>query len=131
MARGYVNPRTLLLISAAVIVMAATGCDPSHEVTYENRTSYTVTVFLNGGYDATLGPFESYTSDVIKYVDATTFEARDENGRTIFSESLTYEELENQEWKIIITEEAAPGSPTPTPEARRDRRSEGLGAIVG
>ena len=81
-------------------------------MTYENQTDHTVTVFRDGAVGPTLGPFEERESGLFDFDGAITFRAKDENGRVVYSETLTWEELKKRGWKIVITEDML--SPTPT-----------------
>lgn len=110
----------IALATCLVLLLATTvACDPGHGVTFENRTSHTVRVFRHGTLELTLGPFEENDDfGLLEFAGADTFEARAENGRVIYSERLTWDELKRRGWKIVITETAPTGSsPTPT-EAR-------------
>jgi len=70
-------------------------------------------VFRHGTLELTLGPFEENDDfGLLEFAGTDTFEARDENGRVIYSETLTWEDLKQRGWKIVITENVP--SPTPT-----------------
>ena len=105
-------------LCAAVLLAALGGaCDPGHGVTFENRTSHTVEVFRRDTLELTLEPFEKNDDfGLLQFGGAETFEARDENGRVIYSERLTWDDLKRRGWKITITE-AAPTGGSPTPAA--------------
>ncbi len=110
--RGW--PMVLIL---AAVAIGAVACDPSHAVTYDNRTNSSVMIFINGAFDASVGPMEKKAPEVIEFSEAT-FEARDSAGRVIYSETFTWEELKEAGWQIIITE------PTPTPSDERSSLEE-------
>jgi hypothetical protein len=99
------------LILAAVAI-GAIACDPSHAVTYDNRTNNSVMIFINGAFDGSVDPMDEKTLEVIEF-DEATFEARDSDGRVIYSETFTWEELKDAGWRIVITE------PTSTPSDGR------------
>jgi hypothetical protein len=110
--RALVFAQVAAVLVAVVVGAATTACDPGHTVTYENQTSRTVTVFLHGNPEVTLGPFENKDGGILEFVRPTTFEAKDESGNVIYSATLTWEDLKQRGWKIVITENVP--SPTPT-----------------
>jgi len=106
---------TLLVLALAAFFSSA--CDPGHAVTYDNRTDGAITILIDGQVEASLRSMEKKTFGLIEFSHAT-FEARDATGRVLYRETLTWAELKERGWKIIITEAAqSGGSPTPTPTA--------------
>lgn len=99
----------LLLLPATTV-----ACDPGHTVTFENRTSHTVTVFRGGARDFVLKPSEKAGCTILEFAGPMTLEARDDSGKVIYSETLTWEELKAQDWRTVITEDML--APTPTEE---------------
>jgi hypothetical protein len=90
--------------SAAALLLLSLACDPGHTVTFENRTNHTVTVLRGGVRDFVLGPSETAGYTILEFAGPMIIEARDESGRVIHLETLTWEELERMDWKIVITE---------------------------
>ena len=107
------SPLPVMLVSLLIGLVAFSNlaCDPSHPVTYDNRTNKPVTVFLNDAFSASLEPMQKKTFDIIAFSEAT-FEARESDGHVIYSETFTWEELKEAGWRIVITENMP--SPTPT-----------------
>ena len=102
------------LFLAVAIAAAGTGCDPGHTLTYRNDTRQTVTVSSASTEIVTLRPQEEQKCSTLEFAGEEIFEVRDENGRVIYSETLTWDDLKRMGWKIVITEAAlTPGSPTP------------------
>ncbi len=110
--RGW--PALLILAAAAI---GAVACDPSHAVTYDNRTNESVMIFINGAFDGSVDPMDETTAEVIEF-DEATFEARDSDGRVIHSETFTWDELKEAGWRIVITE------PTSTPSGEGSSQTE-------
>ena len=108
----------LVLIASGLAATVALGsaCDPLQSVTFENRTNHTVTVFERGVEFVTLAPSEEKDFDSGEFIEETS-EAKDEGGRVIYSETLTWEELRERDWRIVITESTPDGSPTPSKPA--------------
>ena len=98
---GFPSSAAVLCFVAAAAFFA-TACDPSHGVTYENRMGFSAVVLINGRSEASLKPMEEKTFDLIKYDGESTFEAKDESGDVVFSERLTWEELRQRSWRIVI-----------------------------
>ncbi len=95
----------ILVVSLSLVVVAllAMACDPSHAITYENRTNESLEILYNGRFNFSLEPGETKTVDEIEFDDAT-FSARTSDGRVIYSRDITWEELEDEGWRIIITD---------------------------
>ena len=106
-------PISLLI---GLVAFFSLACDPSHPVTYENRTDMVVEVFINGKFSASLEPMKKEKFELIEF-DEVTFEARDSDGRVIYSETFTWEELKQAGWRIVI-EEPASSRPAAPVEAR-------------
>ena len=66
-------------------------------------------VFLNGKPNVSLAPMEETTVEEIEFGEAT-FEARDSDGRVIYSETFTWEELKEAGWRIVITDSSPIGA---------------------
>jgi hypothetical protein len=112
MARRLLTAMAVSLL-IGLAAFSSLACDPSHAVTYDNRTSRSVTIFMNGEFNLSLGPMEKKTGDEIEFSEAT-FEARDSDGRVIYSETFTWEQLKEAGWRIVITEPTS-GVPTGQP----------------
>jgi hypothetical protein len=109
-----------LFLLLGLIATGLVACDPGHRVTYENRTNARITVFRDQIEVVALEPSQKREFSTLEFVGTRAFEARDENGRVIYSEALTWMDLKARDWKIIIAEAAQPGrSPaaTKTPTA--------------
>ena len=100
-----------ILVGSLIGLVAFTSlaCDPSHPVTYDNRTNDSVMIFINGAFDASVDPMDEKTLEVIEF-DEATFEARDSDGRVIYSETFTWDELKEAGWRIIITDSSPIGA---------------------
>lgn len=98
----------------AIFALAALACDPGHDVTYENRTASSLTIYVSGARDVSIKPFAKETSDLLRFRGAKTIEAKDETGAVVFSKTVTWDDLRRQGWKVSITEEAVPVNPSPT-----------------
>ena len=110
----YILPRILVTLILAIFGLAALACDPGHNVTYENRTASSLTIYVSGARDVSIKPFAKETSDLLRFPNSKTIEAKDETGAVVFSKTLTWDDLRRQGWKVIITEEAVPVNPAPT-----------------
>ena len=117
-AHNHGKMASLLLLT--LLAFYSMACDPGHPVTYDNRTDQPVEIFVNGFFDGALAPMEKKTFDKIEFGTAT-FEARDFSGRVLYSETLTWDELKDAGWRIVITDEGGGTSPSPT---RRENEME-------
>lgn len=90
-----------LLVACLVVFLVA--CDPGHEITYVNETDQHITVRLNGGVHAELGPHETKDVLTLEFIRARTISAENEGGRVIYSETLTWGDLRDKGWKIVIS----------------------------
>jgi hypothetical protein len=108
-------------IILALTVGAAAGCDPGHGVTYDNRTGQRVTVFQDGVREFVLEVSERKTYTEFLFSGSSLFEAKDDKGTVLYSELLTWDELKERGWEIVITttrsppEVVPPQSPSPSP----------------
>ncbi len=97
--------------SSAALLLLSLACDPGHTLTYRNDTRQTVTVSSDATEIVTLRPQEEKRFSTLEFVGEETFEARDEAGSVVYSETVTWEELKRRGWVIVITEDTL--SPTP------------------
>jgi hypothetical protein len=103
-------------IAFLTVALATIACDPGHDVTYENKTSTKVTVYVYGREDFQLGARKSKKYTVIKFSEGSMpVEARDEQGTLIYSDTFTWDELKAADWRISISNNEIPASPSPTP----------------
>lgn len=97
------------------LALAIVSCDEGAVMTYVNTTDETLQVSVDGLLVHTLTAGETRESGIIRFSLPKLFEAKHQDGTVVFSETLTWEDLKQRGWKIVITEDML--SPTPT-EAR-------------
>jgi len=71
-----------------------------------------VTVFRGGARDFVLKPSEKAGYTILEFAGSMAFEARNESGKVIYSETLTWDELKAQGFRFVITQDML--SPAPT-----------------
>ena len=109
------------LAGAACLVFVATvaiACDPGAGVTWVNETDQGVVIYLR--LDSDLGthlpPHSTVTEAVIKHVWKNMVVIRDEQGNLLFRQKLSWDELNAQGFRFVITEDMlSSASPTPVP----------------
>lgn len=108
----------LLLAVLGLMFLLATACDPGANITYVNNTTYKVRIYKsNNHFVADLNPSEERTFSTQKDLWTGGIVAKTQDGRTVFSIDLTWEQLKAQGYRIVISEEAtpSPAAPTATP----------------
>ncbi len=95
--------RMLIGSFIGLVAFTSLACDPGHTVTFENETSQNITIFRDGQRDFELKPFETAGFTFLEFSGYTLLEARNEDGQTIYAETVTCEELKEAGWEIIIT----------------------------
>jgi len=73
-----------------------------------NKTDERITVLVDGSVEATVEPLGTEKVGSLELLHPATFEARDESGASIYKVTLTWEELRQRNWQIVIepTEQA-------------------------
>lgn len=92
-----------MVTATALILLSSVACDPGHGVTVVNESGQSITIYSGGHTEGTLGPGQRKTFTYIKYAGQKLFEAQDEDGDVLFSEELTWQELRERRWRIVIT----------------------------
>ena len=109
--------RWLITLALIVIPIALTACEPGAGVTWVNETDETVDVFA--GEDAedfvtTLQPHSSTRMGEFEHLWEDVVLVNDQSGNVLVAQEITWEELEAQGFRFVITEEML--SPTPEPD---------------
>jgi hypothetical protein len=97
--------RAYVVAAACLAILLSGGCEEGHDVTYVNRTEVTVDVYLGDDeseYVLTLRPDEAKTSGELTSLWPGRIIARDADGSTIFSAYITWDQLQNLDFEIII-----------------------------
>ncbi|MCL5076426.1 MAG: hypothetical protein M1136_12405 [Chloroflexi bacterium] len=112
------------ILLVAVGGFTLTSCDPGVGITYENQTNRTIAIYTTRhgytGMQGKLPPYEIHTFSTLMSRDVEPypilFEAKDEEGNVVWSETLTWRDLEKRGWRIVITGQTL--TPTPSPQNR-------------
>jgi hypothetical protein len=87
-----------------VVVVGLLGlliaCAEHRDITYTNLTSSRMTLFLNGRAEGTIDTNESMTRRSKK--GSQHIEAYDAQGSSVFDETLTWDELKELNFEIVI-----------------------------
>lgn len=103
----YVGWLTLLLLAVLAAVTGMIACDPGHTVTFENQTSQNITIFRDGHSDFELKPFETASFTFLEFSNDILLEGKNEDGQTIYAETVTWMDLERSGWRITITDSSS------------------------
>lgn len=110
--------RRLMIPALIVITLAFAGCDPGAGITWVNETDKTVDVYLGedlDDFDVRLLPRSIKEIATIKAVWEDVVVLRDEEGTLLFRQELTWDELEAQDFRFVVTPEMIAPTPTPAP----------------
>ena len=106
--KGFVLWLCLLLILMAILV-SSVSCwgSPLFELIVENQTEYDLTIYVNDFKMGNVSP-GGQISDRHFSIDTGKFhiEAKNEDGGTIFSKTLTFEqmqEIKSRVYKVVIS----------------------------
>lgn len=95
------------LISGSVVAIAcvlAVACDPGHVITFDNHTNRSAIVFEEQAESARLPANGTTELTVLTFNGTQTFSVRDEAGVVLYSAELTWDDLKNMNWTIVIEE---------------------------
>ena len=102
--------RSNILLGFLLFAVAATtvGClEPEEQgVTYENETSAVLTVMIDDFFLTTLQPGESEAFQVRENLLPDRVRAFDEEGNLVFDEVFTWEDLEANDFRVLIHRDA-------------------------
>ncbi len=102
------------LVIGFILLTGGFACDPGATVTWVNETDETVDIFA--GDDAedfvtTLQPHSSTKLGELEHLWEDVVLVKDQNGNVLIREEITWDELEKQGFRFVITE----GKLSPTP----------------
>lgn len=87
------------------------GCEPWPEVNFANETQVDVLVYQGGQLVYTLAPGETVEQDTTDEDWVGDIRVTTRNGKVLLDEIITYNDLGNRDFKIIISCESADESP--------------------
>ena len=96
----------VLSLSVALGAMVGIACfqHEDESVIYENATAVTVTIVSDGAELITLMPGEESPDYVLrKQLMPNHIEAFDQSGTLLFDRTYTWEDVEEEGWRIVIT----------------------------
>jgi hypothetical protein len=115
--KAYQNVwRSVVVIGAFLALTTAFACENWPIVGWENATSQRVTVYAYGDFEFDVQPHQ--TKNIVNPASHWRPEIKvvAEDGRVLLEDHITWEEVREMGYKIVITDpEHPPPSPTPTP----------------
>jgi hypothetical protein len=92
------------LIVAVVLLLVSVACDPGHSVTFINETDQDVELFSSGLSAGNLAAHKERTLSYSEYAGDKLFEVRSSSGATLYSKSLSWDDLRDLNWRIRIVD---------------------------
>jgi hypothetical protein len=106
--------RSAAMLGVLVAALGAFACEPGRIPEYENATSQRVTIYKDGMPAFSLEPGESTGIAMFEEDWLPDIKIVAEDGRVLLEDHITWDELEEMGYKIVITDPEHPPSPTPT-----------------
>ncbi len=112
--------RMLRILIFLWLIALTAGCSPGgsssvyEEISYENQTGHIVQLSISGEVLMALGPWEERSRSLQKFPGSLLFEARVASGWVIYSESLTWNDL-NSKGIIVVINQPPPPAGLPPP----------------
>jgi hypothetical protein len=117
------SKRLLLVLLSAILLISlsassACTCDPAVWIEFNNKTDYTLSIYIGGAYQDDVSPGQTLrfaTMDIwgddsppwgdedFRYL----IEAKTKDGEVVYSEEFTWQELDDMDWTIVIPPPAA------------------------
>jgi len=116
LARAFSPWRLAAVVAAVATAFALTGCDPGHDVSYENETNEFIEIYVNDFLNVSLEPLQKKKFLEIEFGSAT-YEARDLAGRVLYRQTFTWDELRDAGWRIGVTDTSRI-DPQPAPRVK-------------
>ena len=100
------RPKASVLCVALFLTLTPVfvGCDEGSDITYVNMTDSTLEVYIDGLLDLTLEPNETRELLILKFSIPKLFQAQLKDRTVIFSETLSWEDLEAREFNLVFTD---------------------------
>jgi len=109
--------RSLAVIAAFAAITGTFACENWPMVGWENATSQRVTVYAYGDFEFDVQPHQ--TKNIVSPASHWRADIRvvAEDGRVLLEDHITWDEVREMGYKIVITdpEHPRPRSPTPSP----------------
>ncbi len=106
----------VLVAAVSAVLQVACNCDPGAQVTYVNMMDKAVWVYRDDGFVTSLPAGESDTLGTLQSVWKKHVTAKDDEGRVVWEDEITWAELEELGYRVVIT---ANPTGTPTPQTGR------------
>jgi hypothetical protein len=107
--------RYAALLGVLVAALAAFACEPGRIPEYENATSQRVTIYKDGIAAFSLEPHESTKIAMFEEDWLPNIKVVADDGRVLLEDHITWDEVREMGYKIVITDPEHPPSPSPTP----------------
>ena len=118
--------KALLPLLLIVVPILALACDPTEPIVWVNETDVGIRIYLGDGLDdfsLALSPHSSQTAGTLESFWEDVIVIRDAQDRVLFRQEITWEELEAQGFRFVITDDVL--SPTPPRSTRGFLRQTG------
>lgn len=90
----------ILTFQLFLVFLAA--CDPGHHITYENRTDQRLEIFVDGSFETEVEPLGTQEVLSLELLHPARFEAKSQLGSIVYAETLTWQQLRERNWRIVI-----------------------------
>ncbi len=94
---------SLVAISTLLLVLAQTGCEPAYSFRVDNSTNQTLTIYVNSEQIASVVAGKTAECKIQGSAGRYLIEAKDARGAVYYSTDVSYEQLRDGKYKIIIT----------------------------
>lgn len=105
----------MVIMAIALCVLLTTACEPIAPITIQNKTDERLTVFINGDRIGDVMPSAEIKNKSVALIYVNYLvEAKNMQGKIVFSRKITYEQFEGRDpewksgWTVVIQVESAP-----------------------
>jgi hypothetical protein len=99
--RGNKNLVLKILKLLLITAFSLTACEPGVTIQIQNNTDETLSIFIYG-YEGDVAPGETIETSNTWIENRYNIEGKNPQGEIVYERSITYEEMEKTEWKVVI-----------------------------
>ena len=91
-----------MVIFLVAISLALVACEPSIGIEIHNETDKTLNIYTGDTLIGSVDPGKELTWDTEPIYNAYQISAKDADGKTIYSDIISREEMERNKWRVVI-----------------------------